>query len=75
MPNKPPTFQPFKLKSAKQRRAEHDQTRPNAYQRGYTGKWSKTRKAYLAKHPLCVHCEQLKGHPLFKAQGKPEKHS
>ena len=27
-------------------------------ERGYDSKWRKTRKAYLAKHPLCVYCSK-----------------
>lgn len=30
--------------------------RKSAYERGYDSKWQKARKAYLAKHPLCVMC-------------------
>ena len=34
----------------------HDERRGSARQRGYDGRWEKARKAYLAKHPLCVCC-------------------
>lgn len=37
---------------------QHDQRRGNSTQRGYGTRWQKARKAYLAKHPLCVHCEK-----------------
>lgn len=32
--------------------------RPSARQRGYTSKWEKARKAYLAEHPLCETCRR-----------------
>lgn len=32
--------------------------RPSRESRGYTSKWKKVSKAYLRKHPLCVHCKQ-----------------
>ena len=35
-----------------------DKKRGNANQRGYTYKWSKARKSFLEKNPLCVHCQQ-----------------
>lgn len=39
---------------------EHKKTeeRGTSGQRGYDGHWRKLRKRYLAKHPLCVKCEQ-----------------
>ena len=36
---------------------EHDSRRGSSTQRGYDYRWQKTRKGYLAKHPLCVHCQ------------------
>ena len=30
--------------------------RPSARERGYTGKWEKERKKYLAAHPACSIC-------------------
>jgi len=41
---------------------QYEQERGTAAQRGYDSAWRKARKAYLAKHPLCVHCE---------AEGRP----
>ncbi|MFT3664632.1 HNH endonuclease signature motif containing protein [Piscinibacter sp.] len=32
--------------------------RGSASERGYDWKWQKARRAYLAKHPICVMCEQ-----------------
>lgn len=32
-------------------------SRGSSTERGYTYKWQQARKRYLAKHPLCVHCE------------------
>lgn len=31
-------------------------TRPSRHVRGYTSKWDKARKGYLAHHPLCATC-------------------
>ena len=33
-----------------------DTRRGTAASRGYTYRWTKAAKAFLAKHPLCVHC-------------------
>ena len=35
-----------------------EQQRGSAHERGYTSAWVKARAAYLARHPLCVHCER-----------------
>ena len=32
--------------------------RENSYRRGYTKKWGRAVKRWLAKHPLCVECEK-----------------
>lgn len=36
---------------------ESDAKRGTASQRGYTSKWRKTSKGFLARHPLCAQCE------------------
>lgn len=51
MPVKPGKHRPML-----QRSPVHN-ARKTAAQRGYGSKWQKARKAYLARHPLCVHCE------------------
>lgn len=33
-------------------------TGETAHKRGYGHKWRVARASYLAKHPLCVHCER-----------------
>lgn len=38
-------------------RREADRRRGSAAERGYDGRWSKARAAYLRAHPLCVRCE------------------
>lgn len=43
--------------------AEHkvfsrDSSRKDATQRGYTYKWKKEAKKFLAQHPLCAECEK-----------------
>lgn len=37
-----------------------ERARPSARQRGYGARWDRARKAYLARHPLCVLCEESK---------------
>ena len=32
--------------------------RPSSNSRGYGHQWRRTRARYLARHPLCVYCEQ-----------------
>ncbi|MED4586658.1 HNH endonuclease [Brevibacillus choshinensis] len=36
---------------------QYEQERGSAAQRGYDRRWQKARLVYLAKHPLCVHCQ------------------
>lgn len=43
---------------SKHKREPKPENRPSAFKRGYTGKWRKVSKFYLAKHPLCVECEK-----------------
>ena len=38
---------------------EQEQQRGTSASRGYDYKWQRSRKGFLAKHPLCVHCERL----------------
>lgn len=38
-------------------RRESDVARGSSTQRGYDYRWQKTSQGYLARHPLCVHCE------------------
>jgi 5-methylcytosine-specific restriction enzyme A len=33
-------------------------SRPNAHDRGYTSRWSRFAKLYLAQHPLCAPCQE-----------------
>lgn len=37
--------------------SEYDKQRGNRHQRGYTNKWDKARKGFLARHPWCKVCE------------------
>lgn len=55
MPIKPKTFKPSKPVTKKHQATET--ARGKTAQRGYGAKWQKFRAAYLAQHPLCVHCE------------------
>lgn len=49
MPTRPKTHRPMIT------RPQED--RPNAHARGYGIRWQRYRKAYLARHPLCVECQ------------------
>jgi 5-methylcytosine-specific restriction protein A len=53
MPDAPKKFQPHGVRAANKTEA-----RPNSHQRGYTRQWSKARTGFLAKHPLCVTCQE-----------------
>lgn len=44
---------PCRAKAAAERKARHDQRRPNSSQRGYDSRWEKTAKAFLVSHPTC----------------------
>ena len=35
-----------------------DGTRPTAHKRGYTGRWQRVSKRFLADNPCCVACER-----------------
>ena len=35
---------------------ELDRQRPSAARRGYGSRWRRARRAFLARHPLCVAC-------------------
>jgi 5-methylcytosine-specific restriction enzyme A len=39
------------------RTVTHDQQRGNSAHRGYGHKWRKARISFLAKNPMCVHCQ------------------
>ena len=51
MPKKPPTHKPAGTRKRRENRG-------TSAQRGYGSRWQRARKTYLAKHPLCVRCEQ-----------------
>ena len=43
-------------KADTERKARHDENRPNAAKRGYGGKWRAARVTFLAANPKCVRC-------------------
>lgn len=45
-------------KHKQQVQRQQDQKRGTAHQRGYTGRWRKSREGFLNKHPLCAECER-----------------
>lgn len=55
MPTAPVTDN--QLRKRTQPQAKAIELRPNAQARGYGSRWQKARKFYLAKHSLCVECE------------------
>lgn len=42
----------------RQEQKRYDNQRGTSAQRGYTARWQRARKRYLAEHPLCVECEK-----------------
>lgn len=52
-----PRIQPLKDDRFKQVSADSWRSGLNSTQRGYGYKWQQARAGYLAKHPLCVHCQ------------------
>ena len=74
MPSKPPkpcnqhgcgalTHERYCHDHKRQVQQKQDQQRGTAHQRGYTSKWRKVSKAYLAKHPLCE-CDECQAGKL-----------
>lgn len=35
-----------------------EKARPSAHKRGYSGRWQKARRIFLADNPLCVECKK-----------------
>jgi 5-methylcytosine-specific restriction protein A len=58
MPKRPAIFRPHPPKPRQR------ENRPTAAQRGYSSRWQRAAKIFLAAHPLCVEC---KGRGLVKA--------
>lgn len=66
MPTRPPTFRPNGVRTKTERDREHDQRRGSAASRGYTWRWAKAAKTFLAREPLCRYCA-LQGNPVTAA--------
>jgi 5-methylcytosine-specific restriction endonuclease McrA len=47
---------PTAIERDRQRKAEYDQQRLSARQRGYSSKWEQAREGYLKLHPTCAIC-------------------
>ena len=58
VPLKPSVHRPPGVKSTAVVKRELDRQRPSAARRGYGPRWRRARAAYLARHPLCVPCEE-----------------
>jgi len=56
MPVRPQRHKP--VSPATPKHTTPEQQRGSSNERGYTYRWQQSSKGYLAKHPLCVHCEQ-----------------
>ena len=56
MPNSPKVHRHNGYKGKSESKRIADQSRPTAHQRGYTIRWHRASKAYLARNPLCVRC-------------------
>lgn len=57
MPTRPPLFRPHGRATRAEQNREADGRRGSARQRGYTGRWDKASKTFIARHPLCRYCE------------------
>lgn len=57
MPRSAPKHRPY-LPNVK-RHAAPEQQRGSSTERGYGYRWQQSAKGWLAKHPLCVHCEAM----------------
>jgi 5-methylcytosine-specific restriction protein A len=56
MPTRPKRHQPAAPATPQHKTPE--QERGTSSQRGYNYRWQQSRKGFLAKHPLCKHCQQ-----------------
>lgn len=59
MPSRPPIHRPQpRAREVQVQRQVDDRVRGTATKRGYSSKWSRAAKGYIAKHPLCVECQR-----------------
>lgn len=49
---------PSRDERERERKRVYDARRSSAFERGYTGRWRKSRLGFLRKHPLCVKCDE-----------------
>lgn len=49
---------PCTVKRTRERKAKHDQNRPNARDRGYDHNWDKARLDFLNRLPTCRFCKE-----------------
>jgi 5-methylcytosine-specific restriction protein A len=56
MPVRPETHKPSR--SITPKHVSASQVRLKTAERGYGGRWQRTRAGYLRRHPLCVECEK-----------------
>jgi 5-methylcytosine-specific restriction enzyme A len=58
MPTRPPVHKPYPQRERRLPALVVQQKRTSARVRGYTWRWEKARAAFLARRPLCAHCER-----------------
>ena len=51
-----PELVPYGQKYCDKHKGQHRNDRPTAAAKGYSTRWQRARKMYLAAHPLCVRC-------------------
>lgn len=56
MPSAPVVYRPKGARKAGEAKREHDERRGSARNRGYTSRWDKARRTFIAEHPLCEYC-------------------
>lgn len=59
MPVRPPTFRPRGQRTHREAKAEADQRRGSARERGYTPQWDGAALAFRREHPLCLGCQAV----------------
>jgi 5-methylcytosine-specific restriction enzyme A len=57
MPMRPPAHRAAGWQSAAAIKRALDRERPSASARGYGARWRWSRRAFLARHPLCAACQ------------------
>lgn len=59
MPTRPPLHRPAGQRTKRERKAEADQRRGSARDRGYTSRWDSAALAFRREHALCLGCQAV----------------